>query len=65
MAKCGVVWLLSVVVFLCITSTHVKFLVLQIVNLGDLKPEPVLWHEDSGRKPWENGRYALIVNHFH
>ncbi|XP_035538539.1 5'-3' exoribonuclease 3-like isoform X3 [Juglans regia] len=26
------------------------------VNLGDLKPEPVLWHEDSGRKPWENGR---------
>ncbi|XP_059459559.1 5'-3' exoribonuclease 3 isoform X1 [Corylus avellana] len=26
------------------------------VNLGDLQPEPVLWHEDSGRKPWENGR---------
>ena len=62
MVSCG---FLSVVVFLCITSTHVKFLVLQIVNLGDLKPEPVLWHEDSGRKPWENGRYALIVNHFH
>ncbi|KAM4129906.1 hypothetical protein ACJW30_01G059400 [Castanea mollissima] len=30
----------------------------KIVNLGDLKPEPVLWHEDSGRKPWENGRQA-------
>ncbi|XP_042991601.1 5'-3' exoribonuclease 3 [Carya illinoinensis] len=28
----------------------------KIVNLGDLKPEPVLWHEDSGRRPWENGR---------
>lgn len=26
------------------------------MNLGDLQPEPVLWHEDSGRKPWENGR---------
>ncbi|KAB1203693.1 5'-3' exoribonuclease 3 [Morella rubra] len=26
------------------------------VSLGDLKPAPVLWHEDSGRKPWENGR---------
>ncbi|XP_038715665.1 5'-3' exoribonuclease 3-like isoform X2 [Tripterygium wilfordii] len=26
------------------------------VEVGDLKPEPVLWHEDSGRKPWENGR---------
>ncbi|KAA8537533.1 hypothetical protein F0562_027141 [Nyssa sinensis] len=26
------------------------------VTVGDLKPEPVLWHEDSGRKPWENGR---------
>ncbi|GMY28285.1 5'-3' exoribonuclease 3 isoform X2 [Fagus crenata] len=30
----------------------------KIVNLGDLKPAPVLWHEDSGRKPWENGRQA-------
>uniref|UniRef100_A0A5B7BCI5 5'-3' exoribonuclease n=1 Tax=Davidia involucrata TaxID=16924 RepID=A0A5B7BCI5_DAVIN len=28
----------------------------KIVTVGDLKPEPVLWHEDSGRKPWENGR---------
>ncbi|GMH13667.1 hypothetical protein Nepgr_015508 [Nepenthes gracilis] len=27
------------------------------VSFGDLKPEPVLWHEDSGRKPLgENGR---------
>ncbi|XP_052201643.1 5'-3' exoribonuclease 3 isoform X2 [Diospyros lotus] len=23
------------------------------VTLGDLKPDPPLWHEDSGRKPWE------------
>ncbi|KAJ7966853.1 5'-3' exoribonuclease [Quillaja saponaria] len=28
----------------------------KIVTLGDLKPDPVLWHEDSGRKPWENRR---------
>jgi len=28
----------------------------KIVALGDLKPEPTLWHEDSGRKPWENRR---------
>ncbi|CAK9178431.1 unnamed protein product [Ilex paraguariensis] len=27
------------------------------VTLGDIKPEPVLWHEDSGKKPWENGRH--------
>ncbi|XP_038704868.1 5'-3' exoribonuclease 3-like isoform X2 [Tripterygium wilfordii] len=26
------------------------------VEVDDLKPEPVLWHEDSGRKPWDNGR---------
>ncbi|KAK1391190.1 5'-3' exoribonuclease [Heracleum sosnowskyi] len=26
------------------------------VSVGDLTPEPVLWHEDSGRKPWENRR---------
>ncbi|KAF8377838.1 hypothetical protein HHK36_031223 [Tetracentron sinense] len=26
------------------------------IGLGDLKPAPVLWHEDTGRKPWENGR---------
>uniref|UniRef100_A0A3N7EL97 5'-3' exoribonuclease n=1 Tax=Populus trichocarpa TaxID=3694 RepID=A0A3N7EL97_POPTR len=24
------------------------------VDQGDLKPEPILWHEDSGRRPWEN-----------
>ncbi|GKU90081.1 hypothetical protein SLEP1_g4123 [Rubroshorea leprosula] len=30
----------------------------KMVQLSDVKPEPVLWHEDSGRKPWENGRYA-------
>lgn len=29
--------------------------------MGDLKPAPVLWHEDSGRKPWENGRYSMIL----
>ncbi|KAK1305430.1 5'-3' exoribonuclease 3 [Acorus calamus] len=23
---------------------------------GDLKPPPALWHEDTGKKPWENGR---------
>ncbi|KAI3464857.1 hypothetical protein Pfo_021520 [Paulownia fortunei] len=27
------------------------------VTMGDLKPEPVLWHEDSGRKPFDNGRH--------
>ncbi|KAL3505385.1 hypothetical protein ACH5RR_035226 [Cinchona calisaya] len=27
------------------------------VAIGDLKPEPVLWHEDSGRRPMENGRH--------
>lgn len=28
----------------------------KIVSVGDLKPEPVLWHEDSGRRPFDNGR---------
>ncbi|XP_065018008.1 5'-3' exoribonuclease 3-like isoform X1 [Musa acuminata AAA Group] len=28
----------------------------KIVTAGDLKPPPVLWHEDTGRKPFENGR---------
>lgn len=31
-------------------------LLLQTVTLGDIKPAPALWHEDTGRKPWENGR---------
>lgn len=35
---------------------------LQIVTVGDLKPAPVLWHEDNGRKPWENGRYYLSAS---
>ncbi|KAL8135667.1 hypothetical protein AgCh_010339 [Apium graveolens] len=26
------------------------------VTIGDLTPDPALWHEDSGRKPWENRR---------
>ncbi|XWS14476.1 hypothetical protein CRYUN_Cryun35bG0012800 [Craigia yunnanensis] len=32
----------------------------KMVQFSDLKPEPVLWHEDSvrrpGKRPWENGR---------
>ncbi|KAK9129549.1 hypothetical protein Sjap_010036 [Stephania japonica] len=30
----------------------------KIVSLEDLKPPPALWHEDNGRKPWDNGRQA-------
>ncbi|GMQ02181.1 hypothetical protein CsSME_00048532 [Camellia sinensis var. sinensis] len=26
------------------------------VEIGDLKPDHVLWHGDNGRKPWENRR---------
>ncbi|PRQ27182.1 putative transcription factor interactor and regulator CCHC(Zn) family [Rosa chinensis] len=26
----------------------------KIVSSGDMKPAPVLWHEDSGRKPWHD-----------
>ncbi|XP_044510713.1 5'-3' exoribonuclease 3-like isoform X2 [Mangifera indica] len=28
----------------------------KMVQLDDLKPEPTLWHEDTGRRPYENGR---------
>ncbi|CAA3012669.1 5 -3 exoribonuclease 3 [Olea europaea subsp. europaea] len=34
----------------------------KIVTIGDLKPEPVLWHEDSGRRPMENGRHNHNTN---
>ncbi|KAL2512907.1 5'-3' exoribonuclease 3 [Abeliophyllum distichum] len=34
----------------------------KIVTIGDLKPEPVLWHEDSGRRPMENGRHSHNTN---
>lgn len=39
-----------------------EFFCTQIVSLGDLKPEPVLWHEDSRRRGPDNGRY-FILNH--
>ncbi|KAG9131287.1 hypothetical protein Leryth_006159 [Lithospermum erythrorhizon] len=29
----------------------------KIVTLGDMQPDPVLWHEDTGRRPSENGRH--------
>ncbi|KAL5706535.1 5'-3' exoribonuclease 3 [Ranunculus cassubicifolius] len=28
----------------------------KIVTVGDLQPPPALWHEDHGKKPWENSR---------
>ncbi|XP_026378565.1 5'-3' exoribonuclease 3-like, partial [Papaver somniferum] len=28
----------------------------RMVEVEDLKPPPTLWHEDNGRKPWENVR---------
>lgn len=31
---------------------------MQMVTLGDMKPDPVLWHEQSNKKPWEDGRYT-------
>ncbi|CAA6669597.1 unnamed protein product [Spirodela intermedia] len=40
----------------------------KIVTIGNLKPAPVLWHEDNGRRPFENGRqlgdaaHRLVVN---
>ncbi|XP_023770012.1 5'-3' exoribonuclease 3 isoform X1 [Lactuca sativa] len=33
------------------------------VTVDDLQPEPALWHEDSGRKPWENGRSGQNRQH--
>lgn len=38
----------------------VCFFSLKIVTLGDLKPEPVLWHEDTGRRHGDNGRYGFV-----
>ncbi|EOY14246.1 5'-3' exoribonuclease 3-like protein [Theobroma cacao] len=35
----------------------------KIVQFSDLKTEPVLWHEDSGRRAWENGRSHVQVLH--
>ncbi|KAH6763611.1 5'-3' exoribonuclease 3 [Perilla frutescens var. hirtella] len=34
------------------------------VTVGDLKPEPVLWHEDTGRRPFDNGRYNNNNNNY-
>ncbi|KAK9065051.1 hypothetical protein SSX86_016434 [Deinandra increscens subsp. villosa] len=34
------------------------------VTVDDLQPDPALWHEDTGRKPWENGRNGRN-NHNH
>ncbi|KVH96391.1 5'-3' exoribonuclease [Cynara cardunculus var. scolymus] len=33
------------------------------VTVDDLQPEPTLWHEDTGRKPWENGRNGHNRHH--
>ncbi|XVE56144.1 hypothetical protein DITRI_Ditri03aG0214200 [Diplodiscus trichospermus] len=35
----------------------------KLVQSSNLKPEPVLWHEDSGRRPWENGRLPAAGHH--
>ncbi|XVE94584.1 hypothetical protein REPUB_Repub02eG0021200 [Reevesia pubescens] len=35
----------------------------KMVQFSDLKPAPVLWHEDSGRRPWENGRPSASGPH--
>ncbi|GER26595.1 translation initiation factor [Striga asiatica] len=29
----------------------------KIVTVGDLKPAPILWHEDTGKKPFDNIRH--------
>lgn len=34
-----------------------------MVQLSDLKSEPVLWHEDSGRRPWANGKFPATTGH--
>ncbi|GMI83096.1 5'-3' EXORIBONUCLEASE 3, 5'-3' exoribonuclease 3 [Hibiscus trionum] len=34
----------------------------KMVQFSDLKPEPVLWHEDSGRRPWD-GRQGAAGRH--
>ncbi|KAM7517253.1 hypothetical protein LguiA_006836 [Lonicera macranthoides] len=33
------------------------------VTTDDIQPDPVLWHEDSGRRPWENGRHNSHQHH--
>ncbi|KAI3813891.1 hypothetical protein L1987_18626 [Smallanthus sonchifolius] len=33
------------------------------VTVNDIQPEPTLWHEDTGRKPWENGRNGQNDRH--
>ncbi|WCJ35121.1 5'-3' exoribonuclease 2 [Euphorbia peplus] len=34
----------------------------KLVDIGDVKPPPALWHEDSGRRPWESNRQNPPVN---
>ena len=52
-------WLL-LLVLLALALLSILLVFLQMVSVGDLKPDPVLWHEDNGRKPWENGRYSIL-----
>jgi hypothetical protein len=35
---------------------------LQTVEAGDLKPPPVLWHEDSGRRPHDNSNRYFVIS---
>lgn len=39
-----------------ISADIFQYCVSQMVQFSDLKPAPALWHEGSGRRPWENGR---------
>ncbi|KAL9678728.1 hypothetical protein QQ045_016577 [Rhodiola kirilowii] len=35
----------------------------KLVTIADVKAPPALWHEDFGRRPWENGRRVADAAH--
>lgn len=54
--ECSMLLVFHLVILLILLENYNHAPFVQIVTIGDLKPEPAPWHEDPGRRFGESGR---------